>query len=231
VEELRVSRLRIVEAADDARRRIERDLHDGAQQQLVSLALDLRMLKARLGDSGLSGTVDEIGDKLAVALAELREFARGIHPAFLSERGVQAAVEALVARAPLEVDTSVELPERLPAPVEAAAYFVVAEGLTNVIRYAETTRAAVRVSESGGEVVVVVTDDGKGGATVEGGTGLRGLIDRLQVLDGRLEVHSPPGEGTRLEAHIPIEAGSLVAEASEIRAWPVHPLPPVEPPA
>ena len=106
VEELRVSRLRIVEAADDARRRIERDLHDGAQQQLVCLALDLRMLKARLGDSGLSSTVDEIGDKLAVALAELREFARGIHPAFLSERGVGAAVEALVARAPIKVDAS-----------------------------------------------------------------------------------------------------------------------------
>ncbi|MDA0185619.1 sensor domain-containing protein [Solirubrobacter phytolaccae] len=226
VEELRVSRLRIVEAADDARRRIERDLHDGAQQQLVSLALDLRMLKARLGDSGLSGTVDEIGEKLAVALAELREFARGIHPAFLSERGVGAAVDALVARAPLDVEASVELPERLPAPVEAAAYFVVAEGLTNVIRYAQTRNATVRVSELGGEVVVVVTDDGKGGATVAGGTGLRGLIDRLAVLDGRLQVHSPVGEGTRLEAHIPIEAGSLVAEASEIRAWPVHPLPP-----
>ena len=114
MEELRVSRLRIVEAADDARRRIERSLHDGAQQQLVALALDLRMLKARLGDSGLASTVDEIGDKLAIALAELREFARGIHPAFLSERGVGAAVEALVARAPLNVDATVEL-DRAPA--------------------------------------------------------------------------------------------------------------------
>ena len=142
VEELRVSRLRIVEAADDARRRIERDLHDGAQQQLVSLALDLRMLKARLGDSGLSSTVDEIGDKLAVALAELREFARGIHPAFLSERGVGAAVEALVARAPIKVDAVVDLDGRLPAPVEAATYFVIAEGLTNVVRYAEAARRA-----------------------------------------------------------------------------------------
>ncbi len=214
VEELRVSRLRIVEAADDARRRIERDLHDGAQQQLVSLALDLRMLKARLGDSGLSSTVDEIGEKLAIALAELREFARGIHPAFLSERGVRAAVEALVARAPLEVDAVVDLDERLPAAVEAAAYFVVAEGLTNVVRYAETKQARVRVSRVGGEVCVVVSDEGKGGATVEGGTGLRGLIDRLAVLDGRLDVDSPPGGGTRLEAHIPIEPGSLVAEAS-----------------
>ena len=154
----------------------------------MALALDLRMLKARLGDTGLASTVDEIGEKLAVALAELREFARGIHPAFLSERGVGAAVEALVARAPLNVEATVELDERLPAPVEAAAYFVVAEGLTNVVRYAETSDATVSVSLRGGEVVVVVTDDGKGGAMIEGGTGLRGLIDRLQVLDGRLEV-------------------------------------------
>jgi len=214
VEELRVSRLRIVEAADDARRRIERDLHDGAQQQLVSLALDLRMLKSRLADSGLAGTVDQIGEKLAVALAELREFARGIHPAFLSERGVGAAVEALVARAPLNIEAEVELNERLPAPVEAAAYFVIAEGLTNVVRYAETSNAWVHVSRQGGEVVVRVSDDGKGGAIVEGGTGLRGLIDRLAVLDGRLDVTSPPGRGTTLEAHIPCEPGSLVAEAT-----------------
>jgi signal transduction histidine kinase len=214
VEELRVSRLRIVEAADDARRRIERDLHDGAQQQLVSLALDLRMLKARLADSGLAGTVDQIGEKLAVALAELREFARGIHPAFLSERGVGAAVEALVARAPLNIEAEVELDERLPAPVEAAAYFVIAEGLTNVVRYAETRNAWVQVSRHGGEVVVRVSDDGNGGAIVEGGTGLRGLIDRLAVLDGRLEVTSPPGHGTTLEAHIPCEPGSLAAEAT-----------------
>ena len=107
---------------------------------------------------------------------------------------------------------------------------MIAEGLTNVVRYADTRNATVHVSQVGGEVVVVVTDDGKGGATIEGGTGLRGLIDRLAVLDGRLSVTSPPGQGTRLEAHIPIEAGSLVAEASEIRAWPVHPFPPEESP-
>ncbi len=214
VEELRVSRLRIVEAADDARRQIERDLHDGAQQQLVSLALDLRMLKARLADSGLAGTVDQLGNKLAEALAELRELARGIHPSILSERGIGAAVEALVARAPLDVETSVELDARLPAPVEAAAYFVVAEGLTNVVRYADTRRASVRVRRRLDDVEVVVSDDGIGGATLSGGTGLRGLADRLAVLDGRLTLASPPGEGTRLEAHIPIQPGSLVAEAS-----------------
>jgi signal transduction histidine kinase len=217
VEELRVSRLRIVEAADDARRRIERDLHDGAQQQLVSLALDLRMLKARLSDSGLAGTVDQIGNKLAVALAELREFARGIHPAFLSERGVGAAVDALVARAPLNIEADVALHERLPAAVEAAAYFVIAEGLTNVVRYGETTRATVAVRRVGGEVEVVVADDGVGGATLEGGTGLRGLNDRLAVLDGSLVLSSPAGGGTRLEARIPIDPGSLVAEAAAPR--------------
>ncbi len=214
VEELRVSRVRIVEAADDARRRIERDLHDGAQQQLVSLALDLRMLKARLGDSGLASTVDQLGAKLAEALAELREFARGIHPAILSERGLGPAVEALVDRAPLDVDYEVDLAERPPAPVEAATYFVIAEGLTNVARYAHTTRATVRVRRVGGDVEVVVSDDGVGGATLEGGTGLRGLNDRLAVLDGSLVLTSPEGGGTRLQARIPIEPGSLVAEAT-----------------
>src|SRR4051812_27654333 len=214
VEELRVSRLRIVEAADDARRRIERDLHDGAQQQLVSLALDLRMLKARLGDSGLAATVDTLAEKLADALAELRELARGIHPAILSERGIGAAAEALVARAPLDVEVDVRLDERLPAPVEAAAYFVIAEGLTNVVRYAETRRAAVQVARVGGEIEIVVSDDGAGGASVERGTGLRGLADRLAVLDGRLRLESPPGQGTRPEAHVPCMPGSLVAEAA-----------------
>jgi signal transduction histidine kinase len=214
VEELRVSRVRIVEAADDARRRIERDLHDGAQQQLVSLALDLRMLKARLGDSGLQTMVDQLGSKLAEALAELREFARGIHPAILSERGLGPAVEALVDRAPLDVDYDVDLAERPPAAVEAATYFVIAEGLTNVVRYAQTKHASVRVRRVGGEVEVVVSDAGVGGATFEGGTGLRGLNDRLAVLDGSLVLTSPEGGGTRLEARIPIDPGSLVAEAA-----------------
>ena len=170
------------------------------------------MLKARLGDSGLSSTVDEIGEKLAVALAELREFARGIHPAFLSERGVGAAVEALVARAPLDVDAAVDLDERLPAPVEAAAYFVVAEGLTNVIRYAETRHATVHVSRVGDEVVVVVTDDGKGGATVEGGTGLRGLIDRLA--GARRAARGRPAHPARARASRP------TSRSSPARSWP-----------
>jgi signal transduction histidine kinase len=215
VEELRLSRVRIVEAADDERRRIERDLHEGAQQQLVSLALDLRMLKARLGDSGLQSVVDELGDKLAEALAELREFGRGIHPAILSDRGLKPAVEALVDRSPLTVDWDVALSERLPPAVEAAAYYVIAEGLSNVARYANTDTATVTVRRDGGEVEVVVRDEGVGGATIAGGTSLRGLLDRLAVLDGSLTLDSPPGGGTRLEARIPIDPDSLVAEATQ----------------
>jgi signal transduction histidine kinase len=213
VEELRVSRLRIVEAADEARRRIERDLHDGAQQQLVSLALDLRLLKARLREDGdAAATVDELANKLNEALSELRELARGIHPAVLSERGLGAAIEVLVARVPIDVECDIEVEDRLPPAVEAAAYFVVAEGLTNVVRYAHATRASVRVRRREREIEVVVSDDGVGGADMGAGTGLRGLADRLAVLEGRLLVDSPPGRGTRLEAHIPCHPESLVAE-------------------
>jgi signal transduction histidine kinase len=211
VEELRVSRLRIVEAADEARRHLERDLHDGAQQQLVALALDLRLLRARLkSDPEAAAAVDEIAAKLGDALGELRELARGIHPAVLSDRGLGAAVESIVSRAPLEVDWEVGVSERLPRAVEAAAYFVVAEGLTNVVKYAHASRASVRVHPQNGEVVVEVSDDGVGGADAEHGTGLRGLGDRLAALEGRLELDSPPGAGTRLVARIPCAPDALV---------------------
>jgi signal transduction histidine kinase len=203
VEDLRISRARIVEAADAARRRLERDLHDGAQQQLVSLALDLRLLRARLKGTDLVPMVEELSDKLAVALAELRELARGIHPAILTDRGLGPAVQGLADRVPLPVEVDVELPERPAAPIEAAAYFVVAEALTNVARYARAREARVEVRRNGEGVVVAVSDDGVGGAVVEGGTGLRGLQDRLAALDGRLSIHSPPGEGTTLRAVIP----------------------------
>lgn len=203
VEELRVSRRRIVEAADEARRRIERDLHDGAQQQLVSLALELRMLGARLKDPDEATVVDELSGRLAAALAELRELARGIHPAVLSDHGLAPAVHVLVERAPLPVDCDIEPGGRLPAPVEAAAYFVVAEGLTNVVKYANASRAAVRVRCGDGELEVEVADDGVGGARVDEGSGLRGISDRLAALEGRLTVDSPPGGGTVLRATIP----------------------------
>ena len=207
VEDLRISRARIVEAADAARRRLERDLHDGAQQQLVSLALDLRLLRARLKGSETVQMVDELSDKLNLALAELRELARGIHPAILTDRGLGPAVQGLADRVPLPVEVDVELAVRPAAPIEAAAYFVVAEALTNVARYAKAREARVEIRRNGDAVTVAVDDDGVGGAGIEGGTGLRGLQDRLAALDGRLSIDSPPRRGTRLRALIPC-AGS-----------------------
>jgi signal transduction histidine kinase len=147
--------------------------------------------------------LDAARDELARALEELRELARGIHPAVLTDRGLEPALEALAERAPLPVSLDQMPAERLPAPVEAAAYFVVAEALTNVVKYAEASTAAVRIRRNGSYAVVEVRDDGVGGADPTVGTGLRGLADRLAALDGRLEVHSPPGEGTTVRAEVP----------------------------
>jgi signal transduction histidine kinase len=216
VEELRASRVRIVEAGDAARRRLERDLHDGAQQQLVALAIDLRILRSRLaGPAGPAvELIDEIDAKLATALAELRELARGIHPAILSDRGLEPALDALAARAPLPVHCDVALAGRPPGPVEAAAYFVVAEALTNVAKYAGAAAANVRAFQDDGDVVVVeVADDGIGGADPGRGSGLRGLGDRVGALDGTLTVESPPGGGTIVRARIPLRPPGLAAAA------------------
>jgi signal transduction histidine kinase len=214
VEELRVSRVRIVEAGDTARRRLERDLHDGAQQQLVALALDLRLLKARLRGSETEPLVDELAEKLAVALAELRELARGIHPAILTDRGLAPAIDALATRASVPVDTEVAVEERLAPPIEAAAYFVVAEALTNVDKYAHATSARVEIRRDGDTLHVEVADDGRGGAVLGKGSGLRGLVDRLAALDGTLSVDSPPGAGTVVRAQVPSRAGPLARSGS-----------------
>ncbi|HEY3190528.1 MAG TPA: sensor domain-containing protein, partial [Solirubrobacteraceae bacterium] len=215
VEELRVSRVRIVEAADSARRRLERDLHDGAQQQLVALALDLRLLKARVRDTEVEPLVDDLAEKLSVALADLRELARGIHPAILTDRGLGPAVEALAARAGVAVETDVKVDERLPPAVEAGAYFVVAEALTNVDKYARTDAARVAIARDGDDIVVVVADDGVGGVSLRSGSGLRGLNDRIAALEGTLTVDSPPGRGTRVRARIPCTAGTLATEVRD----------------
>jgi signal transduction histidine kinase len=215
VEELRVSRVRIVEAADAARRRLERDLHDGAQQQLVSLALDLRLLKARLRDTEAEPLVDALAEKLAVALGELRELARGIHPAILTDRGLGPAIEALASRVPVPVTADVEVDDRLSGPIEAAAYFVVAEALTNIVKYARATQVTVQIRRDADLVLVTVEDDGAGGARIGAGSGLRGLQDRLSALDGTLAVESPREGGTRLRARIPCGADALVAEARD----------------
>ena len=204
--ELRRSRARIVEAASVERRRLERNLHDGAQQRLVSLSLSLRLAQAKVksdpeqAETQLQAASDELGH----ALEELRELARGIHPAVLTDRGLEPALQALVLRAPVPVTLAEAPEERLPEPVEAAAYYVVAEALTNVAKYAEASAATVRISRVNGAAVVEVADDGVGGADPGNGSGLRGLADRVEALDGRLEVVSSRGSGTTIRAEIPL---------------------------
>jgi PAS domain S-box-containing protein len=205
--ELRASRTRIVEAADAARRRIERDLHDGAQQRLVGVALSLQLARQRLGSGGeaVRELLDEAIADLGEATAELRELARGIHPAVLTEGGLEAALRSLVMRSAVPA-MLVEAPaQRLPSATEAAAYFVAAEGLTNVARYAQARSAEIRVSLRDGRLVIEVHDDGAGGADPANGSGLRGLSDRLATLDGTLTVESPPGAGTTIRGVIPCE--------------------------
>ncbi len=204
--ELRASRSRIVEAADEARRRLERNLHDGAQQRLVSLSLALRLAQSRLREDpeGAEQLLTGASDELNHALAELRELARGIHPAVLTDRGLPAALEALAARAPLPVELTANLEDRLPGPIEAAAYYVVAEALTNVAKYSEASVVEVRAQRLNGRVMVEVADDGIGGADPALGSGLRGLADRVEALDGQLEVESSVGAGTTVRAVIPL---------------------------
>jgi PAS domain S-box-containing protein len=204
-EQLAASRARIVEAGDAERRRLERNLHDGAQQRLVALALTLRLAERRLDSdpAAARALLGRAGSELDQALAELRELARGLHPAVLTERGLRPAIDALATRAPVPVEVGVEVEERLPAGVEAAAYYVVAEALTNVAKYARASAVRVDLSRSDGQLVVTVADDGVGGADTSKGSGLRGLGDRVEALGGRLRVDSPPGAGTTLTAWIP----------------------------
>jgi len=203
--ELRSSRERMLRIGLEERRRLERDLHDGAQQRLVSMALNLRLARAKLNEDPLAAEqlLASAATELDSALAELRELARGIHPAVLTDRGLATALETLANRAPVPVELG-DLPEeRLPEAVELAAYFVVAEALTNVAKYSEASHATVEVERNNGRVVVAVADDGIGGADPGRGTGLRGLADRLAVLEGRLEVDSAQGHGTTITARIP----------------------------
>jgi signal transduction histidine kinase len=205
VKELHAARVRLVEAGLAERRRLERDLHDGAQQRLVSLVLGVRMIEDRLDEdpSGARGLLEMVGSELEAALRELRELARGIHPAVLSDRGLDAALEALARRAPLPVELEATIGERLPQAVELALYFVVSEALTNVAKYAHASRVRVRAVRTHGRVVVEISDDGVGSADPSKGSGLSGLADRLSALDGRLELRSERGQGTVLRAELP----------------------------
>jgi signal transduction histidine kinase len=205
IEELRASRARLVDAGDAERRRLERNLHDGAQSRLVALGLRLRVARRKLPDDSEVGTLlDESAAELQASLAELRELARGIHPAVLTDRGLDAALRSLAGRAPVPVEIAGEVPAGLPPAVDTALYFVAAEALTNVAKYAQATRATISVARDRTRVVLAVEDDGVGGADVAGGSGLRGLSDRVAALDGHLEVRSPPGAGTTVRAEVPL---------------------------
>jgi signal transduction histidine kinase len=205
--ELRASRARIVAAGDAERRRIERALHDGAQQHLTSIAMRLEEARRLPGiaPDGLAARLDETAAELRDAINELRELARGIHPTILSEAGLQPALATLARRSAVPVDLRVDLDTRLPLATEVTAYYVVAEGLTNVARSARATRAGVDVSHRDGGVAVAVRDDGVGGADPTAGSGITGLGDRVRALGGRLRLDSHPGAGTTLEVWLPCE--------------------------
>jgi PAS domain S-box-containing protein len=206
-EELRASRARLVAAGEEARRRLERNLHDGAQQRLVSLSVALRLAQSKLGSdpSAAGELLQQAGGELSLALEELRELARGIHPAVLTDRGLDAALQSLADRTPIPVE--LHLPSRkLPEPIAAAAYYVVSEAIANVVKHARASSIEVDVSAPNGRVVVEVADDGVGGADPSAGSGLRGLADRVAVLDGRLRVESPAAGGTRVVAEMPLES-------------------------
>jgi signal transduction histidine kinase len=203
--ELAASRARIVAAGDAERRRLERNLHDGAQQQLVSLSLALRMARSTLDEaSQASVLLDAASDQLMQALAELRELARGIHPAILTDQGLRAAVEALARRCPVPVELSIDPPQDLSSQVEAASYYVISEALTNTAKYANAQTARVSVRRTDAQLHVEVADDGRGGADRKLGSGLNGLVDRVSALGGQLRIVSPAGCGTTVTADLPI---------------------------
>jgi signal transduction histidine kinase len=202
-EQLAASRARILKAGDEERRRLGRDLHDGAQQQLVSAVISLQLAQKRWSDDGRARQlVDDALEHAQAAIGDLRELAAGIHPSVLTDRGLHAALETLGSRAPVPVELITQLPDRLPMSVETTAYFLVAEALTNVGKYARASRASVTVRVAGEELDIEVLDDGVGGADPAAGSGLRGLADRVAALQGTLDVASPPGRGTRIHARI-----------------------------
>jgi signal transduction histidine kinase len=209
-EELAASRTRIVAAGDQARRRIERDLHDGTQQRLVSLVLDLRAAEAAVPPEApeLRAQLARVADGLTGALDDLRELSRGIHPALLSEGGLGPALRSLARRSVVPVDLDLHVQSRLPEPVEVAAYYVVSEALANAAKHANASVVRVEAEAGDGRLRLSVHDDGVGGATPERGSGLIGLTDRVEALGGTITVHSTTGQGTRLRVDLPIERPS-----------------------
>jgi signal transduction histidine kinase len=214
LESLTRSRADIVAATDAERRRIERDLHDGAQQRLVSLAMNLGMARARFTSAPepVRQAIADAHDEAVLALSEMREFIRGLYPAVLNDRGLDAALSGLAARAPLPVRVRVDAPRPASPSVEAVAYFIVSEALTNVVKHAQATQAEVTVTRRGDVLRIAVTDDGSGGAVppesdgAGAGTGLRGLAQRAAAVDGKLTIDSPPGGPTVIAAELPCES-------------------------
>jgi signal transduction histidine kinase len=216
VDDLRSARQRIIAAADEERRRIERDLHDGAQQRLVSVTLTLGLAEARIATDPQAAAelIAQARKEAQLAVQELRELARGIHPALLSDRGLGAALDALASRAPVPVQVSGVPDARLLPAVEAAAYYVTAEALTNVAKYAQATEATVVLTLDAERLRVEVRDDGVGGADLAMGTGLCGLRDRADALDGRFEVDSPDGAGTTITVELPLAPPGAAPDAA-----------------
>jgi signal transduction histidine kinase len=212
-EQLAASRARIVAAADHARRRIERDLHDGAQQRLVSLVLELRIARAAVpaGAPELAQRLDQLSAQVAEALDDLREIARGIHPAVLAQNGLRPALKALARRSPVPVRLNVAVDGRLPEHLEVAAYYVVSEALTNAAKHASASAVDVTVMATEDILAVRVHDDGRGGARLGHGSGLVGLHDRVEALGGRLQLVSPVGGGTTLQAELPLRTDRTIA--------------------
>ena len=206
LEAVRESRARIVQAGDEQRRKIERDLHDGAQQRLVSIGLALRHVQHQLpgGGGAIEEELDAAVAEVTRAIQELRGLAHGLHPQILAQEGLPAALRSVADRSPLRVDTDIDLPRRLPEPVEACGYFVCSEALANAAKHAAAERATIHARHRDGRLALEVRDDGVGGASIEGGSGLRGLRDRVESLGGSLEIVSPHGSGTRVSATIPV---------------------------
>ena len=204
LEELEGSRVRVIEAGQEERKRLERNLHDGAQQRLIALSLELGLLGSKMGDDPeAKARIEQARAEIATSLEELRVVARGLHPAVLSGHGLAVALESLVATSAVPVELKVGFDTRLDEPLEVAAYYVVSESLANVAKHARADSASVEVARSDGRLVIEVTDDGIGGADTEGGTGLRGLADRVEALGGRLRIWTPRGGGTRVRAELP----------------------------
>jgi signal transduction histidine kinase len=219
--ELAASRARVVAAADETRRRLERNLHDGAQQRLVSLALELRGAKATVASTpgDLGPRLSRIGEELNSVLEDLREISHGLHPAILSEAGLKPALKALARHSAVPVQLDVRVQARLPERIEVAAYYVVSEGLANAIKHANASVARVDVDTSGGNLRVLISDDGQGGADPARGSGLIGLKDRVEAQGGTISVTSPPGKGTRLHVSLPVGTAIGGAGREPLAIW------------